>query len=76
MNVAADLLIPLLTSNSLEARHFRANIRAFNSVLSFVSFATSRGRGMAKVGRGNIIIHGAAYHYIGPLHPPGDTAPQ
>ena len=67
------ILKDLLTQNTAEAKHFRKNIRAFNSSLAFASL------GVKEIAFPHGVycfrIQGQAYHKIGPLLPEDNSKP-
>ena len=61
------LLRELLASNTATARHFRKNIRMYNSALAMASVRAqfvSRGPGTSKYNP-TVTVHGRMYHEIG-----------
>ena len=68
---APGVLRELLTENTVTARNFRNNIRAYNSALSFTSFGSEFDPAQSLPGHGPPVfrIHGSVYHVSGRLHP-------
>ena len=74
------LLRQLLTSKSAEARHFRKNIRYYNSAMAMAMASVraefvSRGPGFSKYNP-TITVHGRTYHEIGALQPANGIIPR
>ena len=72
------LLRELLTACSAEARHFRRNIRHYNSALAMASVRAEfvgRGPGISKYNP-TITVHGRMYHEMGALIPPTRKKPR
>ena len=67
-------MVELYTGNSSDARHFRQNIRAYNSALSM----TSQGANIDRAppgGPSNFRINGVVSHRMGPVIPSPDYQP-
>nr|XP_042913564.1 uncharacterized protein LOC122273596 [Parasteatoda tepidariorum] len=62
-----ELLLKLLSDNSIEARNYRNHIREYNSALAFASFGA---RIKPPPGNGPYFfrIHGQIYHMVSPLY--------
>ena len=72
------LLQEVLTSSSAERRHFRKNIRQYNSALVMASVRSefvSRDPGVFKHNP-IITVHGRIYHEIGAFQPADGVLPQ
>jgi hypothetical protein len=66
------LLRDLFQSNSRHARDFRSNIRAYNSALSYTSFAYTPDRRLNSQEYNYLFqLQGTVYHYQGPLQSRG-----
>ena len=71
------LIKTLLTSSTRISKHFRDNIRAYNSVLSMASCTpdfVNRGPGNSAFNP-TMTVHGRVYHYICSLIPPRTIKP-
>lgn len=64
-----ELLSQLLTENSVAAKDFRKNIRAYNSALAFTSMGVNLDQSLSRNGVFNFRIQGGIYHRIGSLLP-------
>ena len=72
------LLQELLSSNLAEARHFRKNIRHWNSALAMASVRAdfvARGPGVSRYNP-TVTVHGKMYHERGALIPPTGKKPR
>jgi len=73
-----EVLQTLISDDTNEARHFRKNIRQYNSALSFTSLKYSLDNRAALLGPGIqcFQIHGELYHLQGPLEPQPGQQPK
>jgi len=71
-------LLDLLTHPRSQAKHFRENLRAFNSVFAFTSVGVDLDHTVANnaVGAYCFRVHGQVYHRIGSLFPDHGQAPK
>ena len=78
LSMPPEVLQSLMSEDTAEARHFRTNIRKYNSALAFTSLKYTPDERTAQLGPGFqcFQIHGVLYHMQGPLQPQVGQQPQ
>ena len=78
LSTPPDVLRALVSEDTVEGKHFRKNIRKFNSALSFTSLKYTPDTRTALLGPGIqcFQIHGELYHIQGPIEPRDGSQPQ